>query len=348
MNLLRYVILPACCILQGCAYFRTNAEQPNWAAFDQTQVQQDIQPLEPGVPYRSTDSIQQYFDYYQLNPSDAAHYFGTLESENETVVVHVFLPPEPRGCLFLIHGYFDHTGTLSKLIREGVEQGYAVVAWDLPGHGLSTGLRTDTGAFHRCARQLEDIMERASPVLPQPFYLVGHSTGASIAMEYIRNTDNCAFGKVVFLAPLVRHAHWGWGKFGCAAAKPFTKTIRRREKKNSSDEKYLAFVKQDPLHSSILSIEYLKDLYRWEKTTRNDPLWPGSVCIIQGDQDSILDWKYNLKFLSQKIEQPEIHLIPGARHQLANENETIRNEVFEKIFDFLESSKTAHDPTTKD
>lgn len=324
-----------CLILQGCAYFRSNSDQPNWAAFDQKQIKRDIQPLELEIPYEPTESIQQYFDFYGLNPTGAEHSFGTLESEGELLVVHLYLPPNPRGSIFLIHGYFDHSGTLSRLIHESIRQGYAVAVWDLPGHGLSSGIRTDTGEFHLCARQLDDIVVRASNVLPEPFFLIAHSTGASITMEYMRNTDACAFEKIVFLAPLVRHAHWTWGKFGYSIAQPFTKTIRRRAKNNSSDEAYLAFVKNDPLHSNTLSLEYLHDLYEWEKTTRSYPVWPGPVCIIQGDRDKIVDWKYNLKFLQQKIGQPTIHLLSGARHQLANESESMRYEVFQHIFEFL-------------
>jgi alpha-beta hydrolase superfamily lysophospholipase len=289
------------------------------------------------VPYQPTASIQEYFDYYSLNPANADHQFGTIESENEILVVHVFMPENPRGSLFLMHGYFDHTGTLSHLIQEGVNQGYAIAVWDLPGHGLSTGTRTDTGEFELCSKQLNDIVSRAEPVLPRPFHLVAHSTGCSIALADMYDDNDTTFEKIVFLAPLIRHEHWGWGKFGYAISKPFTKSVRRRDKKNSSDEAYLAFVKQDPLHSSILSYEYLSDLYRWEKTTKDYPEWPGSLCIIQGTDDDIVDWTYNMKFLNAKIAQPEIHMVPDAKHQLLNEKESIRAQVLELIFTYLNS-----------
>jgi alpha-beta hydrolase superfamily lysophospholipase len=321
-----------CLLLQGCTYFRSNSEQPNWQAFNQQQIEKDIQPLELGTPYVPTEAIQKYFDYYDLNLPDTAHNFGTVKSENETLAVHVYVPENPRGSLFLLHGYFDHTGTLSRLIREGIEQGYAIAVWDLPGHGLSSGARTDTGAFALCAAQFQDIVEWASPILPKPFNLIAHSTGCSIALEYLYASDTNAFEHVVLLAPLVRHEHWAWGKFGYTIARPFTKTVRRRDKKNSSDEAYLAFVKQDPLHSSILSFDYLGDLYGWEKTTRTFPEWSGSICIIQGDQDDIVDWDYNLDFLGKKIPHAETHMIAGARHQLMNESNSLRQQVFECIF----------------
>ncbi|MDF7807766.1 alpha/beta hydrolase [Pontiellaceae bacterium B12219] len=326
-------LMPLCVLLQGCSYFRSNSEQPNWQAFNRQQIEEEIQPLEPDVSFIPSEAIQKYFDYYDLSVPDAAHYFGTVESQNETLAVHLFIPGHARSSLFLLHGYFDHTGTLSSFIREAVKQKYAVVVWDLPGHGLSSGARTDTGAFALCAAQFQDIAERAATVLPQPFNLIAHSTGCSIALEYLyANEGNIPFKHLVFLAPLIRHEHWAWGKFGYTIARPFTNTVRRRDKKNSSDEAYLAFVKQDPLHSSMLSFDYLSDLYGWEKTTHDFPEWSGSLCIIQGDNDDIVDWDYNLDFLSKKMPHAEIHLIPGARHQLLNESDSFREQVFHAVF----------------
>jgi len=327
-------------LLGGCTYFRSDSEKPNTSAFDTAQIQKEMAPLNLKTPYHPTKEIAAYFDFYQLNPPDVKHYFGTISSKNSTLATHVFIPKNPKGTLFLIHGYFDHTGTFSRLISKSLAHHYAVVSWDLPGHGLSTGDRTDTGAFALCGEQFIDIVQRAETHLPAPFFLVTHSTGCSIALEYIQHAPTNTFSQFIFLSPLIRHAHWGWGKFGYTIAKPFVKTIRRREKKNSSDSEYLAFVKQDPLHSGLLSFEYLDDLYTWEKQIQKNSVWPESVLIIQGDHDTVVDWKYNLKFLRTKIKHPEIHIIPNARHQLINESEEFRNQVFTLIFQQLESTET--------
>jgi alpha-beta hydrolase superfamily lysophospholipase len=248
------------------------------------------------------------------------------------LVAHVFLPERPKGTVFLLHGYFDHTGTLSKLIAEVLSNEFAVVTWDLPGHGLSTGNRTETGDFDLCAEQFIDIMQRSENLLPRPYHLIAHSTGCSIALEYMYNAETNAFDHIIFMAPLIQHEHWGWAKFGYTIARPFTKTVRRRDIINSSDEAYLAFVKADPLHSSELSFEYLEDLYAWEEKVQDYSVWAGSICVIQGDQDHVVDWDYNLKFLSSIIQELNINMIHGANHQLANESEELRSKVFGLIF----------------
>jgi len=332
----RGVIALLCGLLGGCTYFRSDSEKPNTTAFDPAQVQREMVPLSLKASYHPSKEIEAYFHFYQLDYPDVEHYFGTIRSQKQTLATHAFLPSHPRGTLFLIHGYFDHTGTFSKLIAEGLSNRYAVVSWDLPGHGLSTGDRTDTGAFDRCAKQFVDIVQRSETALPRPFYLITHSTGCSIAIEYIQNSPTNVFDQIVFISPLIRHAHWGWGKFGYTIAKPFTQTVRRRDKKNTSDSEHLAFVKQDPLHSDILSFEYLDELYAWEKQVHKNSTWPNSVLIIQGECDTVVDWKYNLEFLRTKISDPEIYLIPEARHQLPNERTALRNQVFNLIFQKLD------------
>ena len=329
-------LLTSSILLTGCAYFRSASDKVDTTSFDLARVKAEMKPLNLSESYQSTAAITDYFIFYDLNPTNAQHFFGTQESKGHTLAAHVFLPANPRGTLFLLHGYFDHVGTLSKLIAEGLAQGYAIVAWDLPGHGLSSGDRTDTGSFDLCAEQFIDIVKRVEDHLPQPFHLIAHSTGCSIVIEYLYNSETNAFEQVVFLSPLIKHKHWGWAKFGYAIARPFTKSIRRRDKKNSSDDAYLTFVKRDPLHSSELSFEYLKDLYQWEKQIQNYPVWPGSIAIVQGDQDSIVDWTHSIEFLQEKIQHTDVFIISGAKHQLANESEVLRTQAFDMIFKYLD------------
>ena len=326
-----------CIFFSGCTYFRTTSEQPNTSVFNPEKIRKEMTPLNLNRPYYPTKEIMAYFNFYQLNFPEVEHYFGTITPQNHTLATHVFIPKNPKGTLFLIHGYFDHTGTFSKLISEGLSNHYAIVSWDLPGHGMSTGERTDPGAFDLCAKQFMEIIQHSEKVLPRPFYLIAHSTGCSIAMEYMYNTPSNSFDQIIFLSPLIRHAHWKIGKFSYFMGKPFKKTIRRWDKKNSSNPAYLAFVKQDPLHSNFLSLEYLNDLYNWEKHVQDNPIWPGNILIIQGDQDTVVDWKYNLTFLQKKIQSTEIHIIPTARHQLANERSELLDKTFNIIFQSLEN-----------
>lgn len=305
-------------------------------AFEPEKVKSDLLALDLSQPFVASPAIAQYLAFYSLDFPNVRHWMGTVEADGQPLVAQVFLPEKPVGTLFLIHGFLDHTGTLAKLIDEALSRGYGVVAWDLPGHGLSSGERTDIGDFYRCARQFARLAGELMPFLPRPYQLVAHSTGASVALEYLFHTDDSAFQEVVLLAPLVRHQHWGLGKFGWSISRPFTDSVPRTERENSNDPAYLEFAHNDPLAERSVSYAYLEDLYTWEKRVQDYPQWPGPLLIVQGEEDDVVQWEYNLEFLQSKLPNAEIATLPGVRHQLINESAVYRQQVFDIVFAWLE------------
>lgn len=329
-HLLVIVLLITSALTAVWAMGRNVAAEP--APYDLDTVRDSLKPLTLTEAFKSSADVAQYLDFYGLQFTNATHYFGTVESEGSTIAAHVFIPTDAKGTLFLVHGFLDHTGTLSKLIEEGLDQGYAVVTWDLPGHGLSSGERTDTGAFDVCALQLTDLVQKAKGHLPRPFQLICHSTGCSIAIEVLHNETVNHFDRVVFLAPLVRHEQWGWAKFGYFIADPFSDGIKRKVRANSSDAAYLDFARNDPLVNDSVAFAYLDALYAWEKRVRDYEPIDEAVVIIQGEADKVVDWEHNMEELKELFPRAIVHTLPGARHQLANESEAYRAQVFGLVF----------------
>jgi alpha-beta hydrolase superfamily lysophospholipase len=310
---------------------------PAGAAVDIARIENDMVPLDLSNEYVAPASIANYFDYYGINVGGVRHFFGYFPSLSRRISAHVFIPQSPeKGTLFLLHGYLDHSGTLQPLIDAALARGFAVAAYDLPGHGLSSGERAAIDDFSEYVKSLEEFVELCSPWLPKPYFLAGHSTGCAIAFEYLQHKEEAIFEKVVFLAPLVRNAHWHLSKLGIAMGRLFGKTLPRKERNNSSDARFLAFVRSDPLQGRRLSIKFLDALHAWEKRVRRYPPVTGSVLLIQGTGDAIVDWKYNLAFLRDRIKGITVELIDDAKHQLVNESEIIRNQVFDRIFDYLD------------
>jgi alpha-beta hydrolase superfamily lysophospholipase len=299
------------------------------------QIQNDMVVLNLAVAYAPTPAIASYFKFYGMHDLPAQHFFGYFRSQSYRISAHVFIPQRPAGSMFLLHGYLDHAGALHYLIQSAVAQGLAVAVFDLPGHGLSSGERGVIDDFNAYVETLEDFIARCEPRLPEPYYLVGHSTGAAIALKYLQRHED-RFDKIVLLAPLVHHANWRLSKIGVSIAKIFGNTLPRTYRENSSDSDYLAFVQNDPLQGKRLSIAFLNALYAWEEHFRHDAPVAGSVLLIQGSEDIIVDWRYNVAFLRDKIQGVTVEIVDGARHQLMNEAETIRTHVFHLIFDYLD------------
>lgn len=103
--------------------------------------------------------------------------------------LQVWLPGEPGShetervdaAIALVHGYGDHGGRFAWFGEAMSRRGYAVYAYDLRGHGQSSGTRgqvksfdeylDDTGAF------LEEVRRRQPD---KPLFLLGHSLGGLI------------------------------------------------------------------------------------------------------------------------------------------------------------------------
>ena len=71
-----------------------------------------------------------------------------------------------------------------------------------------------------------------------------------------------------------------------------------------------------------------------ENTAGNSaPVAP--VLVMQGTDDTVVDWKYNLPFLQRKFPQADVRILPGANHDLLWEAPAIRIEVFTGLLAFL-------------
>jgi alpha-beta hydrolase superfamily lysophospholipase len=235
------------------------------------------------------------------------------------------MPSDPKGSVFLLHGFFDHTGIMKNLIRHCLDRQYAVAVYDLPGHGFSSGEGLLINDFSEYVLVLEDFLKIFRDDLPGPFHLIGHSTGGAIAFEYMNSTQDLIFKKVILLAPLIHFASWKITKVGYFFAKPFVKSLPRKFRKNSSDSTFLKKYRKDPLRTKRFPLKWLNAIYKWDKRI-----------VIQGTGDKVVDWKYNIEFLKKKLSGMEVKWIQNARHQLLNENEPIKSEVLEIITEYLE------------
>jgi alpha-beta hydrolase superfamily lysophospholipase len=305
--------------------------------------------------------MENYLAFYGLDIAAAAHEFVQFKSNGFELAGHVFIPLEtgrsqrPTGVkdassltglrpkeykatVFILHGYLNHCGLLSKLIKYLVEAGFAVAVFDLPGHGLSSGEPTAIDDFSQYSDSLNDFMKIIRPKLNGPYHIIGHSTGAAIILEYLLEGSNDGFDKVILAAPLERTDWWVLEKIGFSISRLFSSFVPRVFRKVSSDEEFLKFVKyKDPLQAKKISLKWVAAMFKWDQRIANAKTSARPVLVIQGLKDNIINWRHNIRFIQSKFENSEIELIENCRHELFNESEKIRREVFSLIKDFLKS-----------
>lgn len=308
--------------------------------YETGKVREAIQPLgEFSGEY--PDSVVEYFKFYGLDfeGNDVEHIFGTFESGELTLVGHIYKPAEYKATVVAAHGYFDHCGQLKHLVKYLLEEGYAVAAFDLPGHGLSSGERGSIDDFAQYSQALIDFADKTKGQLNGPYHFVGHSTGAAAVLDYLLYNKDAVFDRVVLAAPLIHYAAWEQSKIGYNEKIRFVKSVPRVFRKNSSDAEFLDFIKNsDRLQTRTIPLKWVRALHDWNEKIADLPTCEKSVKIIQGTKDTTVDWRFNIKFLQTKFNNAEVRLIENANHELFNESADIRNEVFSQISDYLKTN----------
>jgi len=92
---------------------------------------------------------------------------------------------KPRALIALIHGLGEHVGRYEHVGKALTDAGYALVGFDLRGHGKSGGVRGHTpslDAFMQDIRQFFRYLTERYPDIPH--FLYGHSLGGLLTLAY--------------------------------------------------------------------------------------------------------------------------------------------------------------------
>ncbi len=124
--------------------------------------------------------------------------------DNTELYYQSWQPDEPaRAVLVIAHGLGEHSGRYQNVVKALVPQGYAIYALDHRGYGRSPGQR---GHINEWAEYREDLRQFVQMVqekeAERPLFLMGHSMGGCIALNYAEDYPGGLQG-VVASAPAV-------------------------------------------------------------------------------------------------------------------------------------------------
>ncbi len=307
-----------------------------------------------------SEAVRGYFAHYGLDYPDVEHRFGWFESGGMRLAGQVWkqvkgqkekgkiqrtqehknprIQEETTGeksLVVVLHGYMNHTGQMRHLIAGLLDAGFAVGAFDLPGHGLSEGKQAAVGDFSDYTKALLDFVSAAKSMGFGRPHFVGFSTGCTVGIDCLIDGRD-VFERVVLVSPLVRWQGYQASKITYSLYRPFTDRIKRVPQRNSSDAEFLHFNRyEDTLHCRTVSLSWVRAMFAWnEKVVRARPC-EKTVTILQGDRDTTVDWRYNVRLLRDKFPAANVEMIPGARHELLNEAAELRAKVIGRIVEEL-------------
>jgi alpha-beta hydrolase superfamily lysophospholipase len=329
------------------------------AASDLPVPDRDLTPTQLPIfdlqqPAQSNAALEGYRLLYGLDLLSCQHWQGYLPLAQFKIHIQVFAPLAPtaiKGSVWLVHGYLEHSGIYQPMIKELLEQGFSVITYDLPGHGLSDGNVAGISDFEDYQRVLLGIKDHVAQAqqLPKPWLGIGQSTGGAILMHHIldfaEQRQNPMVDRVLLLSPLVRPAKSAWwhNAIGLGIVRRIKRQVPRHFRRNNHNPEFLRFVRlQDPLQPRTMSMDWILAMSKWMLQMEQRPACRIPVWLAQGALDQTVDWRYNIEFIRKKFRLQTSLILEEGSHQLINERADIRAALTGLIPAFLHAQHKRH------
>jgi alpha-beta hydrolase superfamily lysophospholipase len=293
------------------------------------------------------DAVADYCRFYHLDlESDfygLHHACGYVDVGVYRILTHVFIPVAAKGTVWVVHGYLEHSGLYRHILPQLLQQGFAVVIYDLPGHGLSSGVKASIGSFSDYQMILRHMLSLLKEQVPKPWLGLGQSTGGAILMDYALSTSaqqqSFELERLFLLAPLVYPARMQWlqMKFAFWAFKSIRSGLPRAFRPNTSDIEFGRFIREeDPLQAHWIPLSWLLALKEWVVYIHALPACAMPVWLVQGKRDATVNGNYNRRFIKSQLRVHTSIILDDASHQLANERVDIRAPIDALLKEFLD------------
>ena len=126
---------------------------------------------------------------------------GNIRAQDGTSIYWKGWVPDnsPKAIVHVIHGYAEHIDRYGNVVNELLPAGYAVFGTDHRGHGKSQGKRGHVKSFQEFIddeKQFRhDVIRARFPGIP--YFVLGHSMGSLIAMNYVEQNAEDVKGLVL-------------------------------------------------------------------------------------------------------------------------------------------------------
>ncbi|MEW5830876.1 MAG: lysophospholipase [Chloroflexota bacterium] len=96
-----------------------------------------------------------------------------------------WMPEAPKAVVCLVHGLGEHSGRYAHMGKAYAGAGYALLGFDLRGHGKSGGVRGHAPSFEAFMQDIDRLLEEAGNRYPGlPRFIYGHSLGGILTLNY--------------------------------------------------------------------------------------------------------------------------------------------------------------------
>ncbi len=255
---------------------------------------------------------------------------------------------DAQGVVIIVHGLGDHGGRYHQLARQLTRHGWNVLAFDLPGHGLSPGRRGRISHYDDLLADIAQVRQTVTRQLPGARQVIlGHSMGGNLALSYVLRRQQLdpapmELAGLVLCGPMLLppnppprpqiFAAWLTGRLipWLTVGRPVDVSLL------TQDADCGRAIQNDSLMHSRISIYLATQLLsqgRWAIDHARNVDVPS--LIMYGEEDQLID-RSACEHAAVRI-GPQATLVrwPNSRHDLFHE--TMRDQITERLIQWLET-----------
>jgi alpha-beta hydrolase superfamily lysophospholipase len=248
---------------------------------------------------------------------------------------------DPKAVVCLVHGLGEHIGRYNHVGATFSDAGYALLGFDLRGHGKSGGRRGHTSSYDAILDDVTTFIQNAKERYPgKPCFLYGHSLGGNLVLNYIlrRKPDlkgviaTSPWLKLAFQPPASKVA---LGRIMNNIAPGFSQTSGLETAALSYDPAVAAAYVNDPLVHDKISARmfvstYESGLYAFEHAAE----FPLPLLLMHGADDRITSAEASRQFGAAAPKFVTTRIWEKCLHEV--HNEAVKGEFLKTMTDWLD------------
>ena len=247
---------------------------------------------------------------------------------------------EPKAVIMLVHGLGEHVARYDHVASALTEKGYALLGFDLCGHGKSGGPRGHTPSYDALMDDITDFFKQIEERYPgPPRFLYGHSLGGNLVLNYALRCKPDLRG-VIATGPWLKLAidppasQVTLGRLMNGIAPGFTQHSKLNTNGLSHDKLVVSEYENDPLVHDKISARLFVEIYEtglW--ALEHAAEFPLPLLLMHGAADPITSAKASQEFAEKAGDKVTLKVWDGLYHEIHNEPE--QGQVFAYMLDWL-------------
>jgi alpha-beta hydrolase superfamily lysophospholipase len=272
------------------------------------------------------------------------HYyeFGWKTRKEQSIFARCWEPRNVKAVVCLVHGLGEHSGRYAHVAKFLNDAGYAVMAFDMCGHGKSDGMVGHAPSYEAMMEHISRLRGETTVRYPEiPIFLYGHSMGGNLVINYTLYRKPRVYG-VIATGPAFKTAI-ELPAWKLAIAKAIYNVIpfmpmpsELDENKLSKDPDVVRAYVEDPLvHGRVSARLGIDILHTGQWVMKHAREFIAPLLIMHGGKDEITSCEASREFAEKAKHVCTLKIWDDLLHEIHNEPE--KYDVLQFLVNWLDS-----------